>query len=105
MLQHYICGPARGFRGSQRGNGLGGVHCAHNSHRVIPLSAFDGVRQSGQGPGPKRNEEKECDARPVVIKMVAPAQQTADQAKSNLKREAEEMKKEARPKKRRQVFV
>ena len=114
LLQHYMCGPTRGFRASQRGNGLGGIHCARNSHRVIPLNAFDGVVQSGQGPGPKRyekengprprrNEEKECNSRPVVIKMISASEQTAEQARSNLKREAEERKKEARPKKRRKV--
>ena len=100
LLQHYMCGP-KAFRANQRGNGLGGVHCARNSHRVIPLNVFDGVNQRGRGPGPKRNEGKECNTRPVVIKMVTPAQQTAEQADSDLKRKAEERKNSGRPKKRR----
>ena len=119
LLQHYMCGPTRSFRANQRGNGLGGVHCARNSHRVIPLNAFDGVVQSGLGPGPKRNEDRQlgqgpgpnrkedkaCNARPVVIKMISAAQQTAEQAKANLKQEAEAIKNEARPKKKRKLSV
>ena len=103
LLQYYLCGPTRGFRASQRGNGLGGVHCARNSRRVVPLHIFRGISQQGRG----RNEhssvsaaedEKEAKTcpKPVVVKMVTPAQQSTEQAKSNLKRQAQEREEETR---------
>lgn len=105
LLQHYMCGPTRGFRANQRGNGLGGIHCARNSHRVIPLNAFEGISwQSGKGRKKKsdleeeeedeedRRDQRKCNSKPVVIQMVSPAQQSTEQAKANLKREAQEAK-------------
>ena len=77
------------LEGNQRGNGVGGVHCARNSHKVIPLNAFDGITQYGNGqPHPKSDPGDP----PVVIKMVTPVQQTAEQANSDLKRKADEIK-------------
>ena len=97
LLQYYMCGP-RSFRASQRGNGLGGVHCTRNSHKVVPLNAFDGIVQHGNGkPHPK---SESCEP-PVVIKMVTPMQQTAEQANSDLKRKADEIK-DPRPQPRHQ---
>ena len=109
LLQHYMCGPTPGgFRGAnQRGNGMGGIHCARNSHRVIPLHAFHGTSmQSGKGPW-KTTPDMEVDAEDDEdhyktgrikkchnsSKPVSPAQQSTEQAKSNLKREAEDAKK------------
>ena len=88
LLQYYMCGP-KSFRANQRGNGLGGVHCAHNSHKVVPLNAFDGIAQRGNG---QLNPTTASSEPPVVIKMVTPAQQTAEQANSNLKRKADDIK-------------
>ena len=112
LLQHYMCGPTRGFRSNQRGNGLAGIHCARNSHRVIPLHAFHGTSwQSGKGveknsaEETEEDDERKCPPKPVVIQMVSPAQQTTEQAKSNLKRQAEGAKKSVRPptKKRKKI--
>ena len=94
-MQYYMCGgPSRGFRANQRGNGLGGIHCRRNSHRVIPLNAFEGTSwQSGRGrkktsdmlldedeeeeeeeeDNKDRRDRRKCKSKPVVIKMVSAA--------------------------------
>ena len=89
-MQYYMCGgPTRGFRGNQRGNGLGGIHCRQNLHRVIPLNAFEGTSwQSGRGrkktsdmlldeeeeeDNKDRRDRRKCKSKPVVIKMVSAA--------------------------------
>ena len=96
LLQYYMCGPTRaGFRTNQRGNGLGGIHCARNSHKVIPLHIFEGTSQHGRGryenAVTNESEASTC-SKPVVVKMVTPAQQSTEQARANLKREAQEIK-------------
>ena len=48
----------------------------------------------------KRDRSK-CKSKPVVIQMVSPAQQSTEQAKAYLKREAEDRKKDVRPIKKR----
>ena len=96
LLQYYMCGPTRaGFRTNQRGNGLGGIHCARNSHKVIPLHIFEGTSQLGRGRHESsvtnESQANNC-SKPVVVKMVTPAQQSTEQARANLKREAQEIK-------------
>ena len=52
------------------------------------------------------SEAFKCKSKPVVIKMVSAAQQSTEQAKANLKREAEEAKKNGRLiKKRKKTFI
>ena len=56
---------------------------------MVPLNAFDGIAQRGNGQPLPKSERNEP---PVVIKMVTPMQQTAEQARSDLKRKADDIK-------------
>ena len=48
-----------------------------------------------------RKDRRKCKTKPIVIQMVSPAQQSTEQAKAYLKREAEDRKKDVRPIKKR----
>ena len=76
LLQHFVC---RDYKTSQRGNGAGGVHSRHNSHRLYPMpnSVTEMVK--------KESPKGVCKKKNVTIKMVSPAQATVEQAKSESK--------------------
>ena len=79
LLQHYMCRPLlRGQNGGGLGNVAGSLH-----RRGVPLDLYNNVQVGGR--------EKE-DKKKICIKMVNPTEQSLDQAKSELKREAVEKK-------------
>ena len=74
LLQHFVC---RDYKTSQRGNGAGGVHSRHNSHRLYPIPMTEMVK--------KEDHKGKCNKKKVTVKMVSPAQATVEQAKSESK--------------------
>ena len=75
LLQHYVC---RGYKNSQRGSGVGGIHTRHNAHQLYPVH-----------PLKEHTSEQQAEERKpsVVIKMISPAQATLEQAQSELKKQ------------------
>ena len=75
LLQHYVC---RGYKNSQRGSGVGGIHTRHNAHQLYPVH-----------PLKEHTSEQQAEERKpsIVIKMISPAQATLEQAQSELKKQ------------------
>ena len=55
LLQHFVC---RDYKTSQRGNGAGGVHSRHNSHRLYPMSKPVTEVVNKEGPKGKCHKKK-----------------------------------------------
>ena len=75
LLQHYVC---RGYKTSQRGSGVGGIHTRHNAHQLYPVHPLKEHKGEQQA---EERKEKPC----VSIKMISPAKATLEQAESGLK--------------------
>ena len=94
LLQHHVC---RDCKTSQRGNGMGGVHHRHNAHRLylIPkMDQIEHVKKPSDDEHVKKpsddDRSSKCDK--VTIKMISPAQATAEQAESEIRRRKKEEK-------------
>ena len=77
LLQHYVC---RGYKSSQRGSGVGGIHTRHNAHQLYPVHPLK--EHTGEQQAEERKEKPS-----VSIKMISPAQATLEQAQSELKKQ------------------
>ena len=80
LLQHYVC---RGYKSSQRGSGVGGIHTRHNAHQLYPVHSLK--EHTGEQQAEERKEKPS-----VSIKMISPAQATLEQAQSELKKQNEQ---------------
>ena len=81
LLQHRVC---RGYKTSQRGNGMGGVHHRHNAHRLYLIPKMDEIEHVK----PDDDRPSKCDK--VTLKMISPAQATLERAESEAKRRKKE---------------
>ena len=79
LLQHHVC---LGYKTSQRGNGMGGVHHRHNAHKLYLIPKMDETEHVKKLSDVDRSSK--CDK--VTIRMICPAQATLEIAESEIKR-------------------
>ena len=92
LLQHHVC---RDYKTSQRGNGMRGVHHRHNAHRLylIPkMDQIEHVKKPSDDKHVKPDDDRSSKCDKVTIKMISPAQATAVQAESEIRRRKKEEK-------------
>ena len=76
LLQHYEC---RGYKTSQRGNGMGGVHHRHNAHRLYLIPKKDEIEHV------KPDDDRSSKCHKVAIKMISCTQATLERAESEIR--------------------
>ena len=69
LLQHYVC---RGYKNSQRGSGVGGIHTRHNAHQLYPVHPLK------EHTGEQQQQQAEERKPRISLKMISPAQATLE---------------------------